>query len=418
VNNAVQNDTGGQNNKKVLISPQLEKFFTLVGADPIKFIDLLVEETVKLSASDVFFEPRKEHVLVRARIDGLLYEIGKMNSETYNHVNSRIKVLSKLDPSEKRKVQEGQFSVDKGGVVINLRVEIAQSILGELIVIRIHQKKTIVLDISELGLGKNAYEKYKNIVSQKSGLVVVCGPTGCGKTTTLYSTLSVLDKDKSINIMTIEDPVEFPLDGVNQMQVQEDIGFSFADGLKTLLRLSPDVILVGEIRDKETAKIAIESGLTGQLVLSTLHAEDSVGALFRLLDLGIESYLLNSALVGVVSQRLVRRNCEACKISYHPQQEEIDLFKNVLGEVPSQLYKSTGCAECQNLGFKGRVGIFEVLAVDSMARNLVRNKANETELRTELNKAGLITLLKDGLVKAANGLTTANEVLRNSLRVV
>lgn len=416
MNVAAQSLPNDNDNKKVLVSSELEKFFTLVGADPIKFIDLLIEEVVKVSASDVFFEPRKEHVLVRARIDGLLYEIGKMNSETYNHVNSRIKVLAKLDPSEKRKVQEGQFSVDSGGIVINLRVEIAQSILGELIVIRIHQKKTIVLEMSQLGLGKEAYNKYKQIVGQKSGLVVVCGPTGCGKTTTLYSTLSELDEDKSINIMTIEDPVEFPLEGVNQMQVQEDIGFTFAAGLKTLLRLSPDVILVGEVRDKETAKIAIESGLTGQLVLSTLHAEDSVGALFRLLDLGIESYLLNSALVGVVAQRLVRRNCDSCKTAYHPQQEEIDIYTKVLGKVPSQLYKSAGCAGCQNLGFKGRVGIFEVLAVDSVARNLVRNKANESELRSELVRNGLVSLLRDGLEKAANGLTTADEVLRNSIR--
>jgi type II secretory ATPase GspE/PulE/Tfp pilus assembly ATPase PilB-like protein len=418
VDSSVQKTPKEKPSKKILISPELEKFFTLVRSDPVKFIDLLIEETVKLSASDVFFEPRKEHVLVRTRVDGLLYEVGKMNSETYNHVNSRIKVLAKLDPSEKRKVQEGQFSVDEQGVVINLRVEIAQSVLGELIVIRIHQKKTIVLDILQLGLDKSAYNKYKQIISQKSGLVIVCGPTGCGKTTTLYSTLSELDKDKSINIMTIEDPVEFPLEGVNQMQVQENIGFTFADGLRTILRLSPDVILVGEIRDKETAKIAIESGLTGQLVLSTLHAEDSVGALFRLLDLGIESYLLNSALVGVVAQRLVRRNCESCKMSYHPQQEEIDLYSKALGRVPGQLFKSTGCEKCQNLGFKGRFGIFEVLVVDSVVRTLVRNKTNESELRKEIIRNGLVTFLKDGLEKSAEGLTTANEVLRNSLRVV
>ncbi len=414
MDDSAQNDTAA---KKILISSELEKFFTLVGSDPIKFLDLLIAETVNLSASDVFFEPRKDYVLVRVRIDGLLYEVGKMDLDTYNHVNSRIKILAKLDPSEKRKVQEGQFSVEREGVVINLRVEVAQSVRGELIVIRIHEKKTIVLDVSQLGLGKVAYGKYEQIMKQKSGLVVVCGPTGCGKTTTLYSTLNELNKDQSINIMTIEDPVEFPLEGVNQMQVQEDIGFSFTDGLRTILRLSPDVILVGEIRDQGTAKIAIESGLTGQLVLSTLHAEDSVGALFRLLDLEIESYLLNSVLVGVVAQRLVRRNCEACKVPYAPTQDEVDLYTKVMGKVPEKLYKGTGCAKCQNIGYKGRLGIFEVLVVDSMVRNLVRNKANESELRKELINGGLITLLRDGLEKAGEGLTTPNEVLRNSLRI-
>ena len=214
-----------------------------------------------------------------------------------------------------------------------------------------------------------------------------------------------------------EDPVEFQLEGVNQMQTQKNTGFSFADGLKTILRLSPDVVLVGEIRDKETAEIAIESGLTGQLVLSTIHAEDSIGTLLRMLDLGIENYLLNSALLGVVAQRLVRKICPACKVAYQPTKNEIDLFIGVLGRPPKKLYKGTGCPECKNISYRGRGGIYEVLKVDEIIRDLIREKTNEVVFREKLLKLGFSTLLSNGLTKCEEGFTTVNEVLRNSLRI-
>src|SRR3990170_4251542 len=282
----------------------LRDFFSVLNPDPIRFLETVIQEAIKLSASDVLFEPKKEILRVRARIDGVIYELGTIGLANYEQITSRFKVLSNLNPSEKRKIQEGQFSIDFEGQTVNLRIEIAQTIFGELVVVRIHEKGSIIMDLSQLGLSKVAYQNYQNMLAQRSGLILVCGPTGCGKTTTLYSTIAKLNESGNYNVMTIEDPVEFQFEGANQTQVQSDIGFTFAQGLKTILRLSPDIIFVGEIRDKETAKIAVESGLTGQLVLSTLHAEDSVGALFRILDLGIEEYLLNSSLSGIVAQRL------------------------------------------------------------------------------------------------------------------
>ena len=398
-------------------TPDLEPFFNVGIPDPVKFIDVVVREAITLGASDIFFEPQPEQLRVRVRIDGVLHELGRINLDAYGQISSRIKVMAALDPTEKRKVQEGQITIDNQGSTVNLRVEVVQTVNGELVVIRIHESKTIIMQLSQLGFNKAAYDSYMNILKQRSGLVLVCGPTGCGKTTTLYSTIMKLNENRSFNVMTIEDPVEFLLEDVNQMQVQKDIGFTFAQGLKTILRLSPDIVLVGEIRDNETAEIAVESGLTGQLVLSTLHAEDAVGALFRILDLEIETYLLNSSLAGVVAQRLVRRVCLSCKTNYQPTSDEIELFKKYVGRVPKVLVKGQGCGECGFLGYKGRMGIYEVLPITPEIRGMLRDRANETELRDAMVKKGFITLLRDGLEKSEAGFTTIPEVLRNSLRI-
>lgn len=410
-------DTSGVTPTTIIRTPNLEAFFSVAIPDPVKFIDVVVRESINLGASDIFFEPEKETLRVRVRIDGVLHELGKIGLEAYGQISSRIKVMASLDISEKRKVQEGQISFEEAGKSITLRVEVVQTVNGELIVMKIHEQKTIIMQLGELGFSKSAYDAYINILKQRSGLILVCGPTGCGKTTTLYSTIAKLNENQNFNVMTIEDPVEFQLEAANQMQVQKDIGFTFAQGLKTILRLSSDIVLVGEIRDRETAEIAVESGLTGQLVLSTLHAEDSVGALFRILDLGIESYLMNSALTGIVAQRLVRRLCPSCKQGYSPEADEIELFKKHVGRVPKTLAKSLGCEECGFLGFKGRMGIFEVMTMTPHIRSLLRQKANESEIRDALAKEGFVTLLKDGFLKAEEGLTTISEVLRNSLRV-
>ena len=401
-----------------IINPELEKLFYQPAPDPVSFVDAVLHEAVMLAASDLLFEPRNENIVIRTRVDGVLYKLGEVGAKIYEHISARIKVLSRLDPTEKRRVQEGQFTLEHEGRTVNLRVEITQTIYGELIVIRIHERKTIVMELSQLGLSPHAYKSYEDILKQKSGLILVCGPTGCGKTTTLYSTLGKLNENKNYNVMTIEDPVEFKLEGINQMQTQNDSGFTFAVGLKTILRLSPDIVFVGEIRDSETAEIAVESGLTGQLVLSTLHAEDSIRALFRLLDLGIEPYLLNSSLMGIVAQRLVRRICMDCKVTYEPAADEIDIFRKVTGRVPKELQKGKGCEKCQHLAYKGRTGIFEVFTMNAKVRELIRSKANEDELRQTLIREGFVTLLRDGLDKAEAGITTVEEVLRNSLRVV
>ncbi|QQS38678.1 type II/IV secretion system protein [Candidatus Woesebacteria bacterium] len=397
---------------------ELERIFSGMKANPVEFVDIIIKEAVKYGASDVLLEPRKDTFLVRSRIDGVLYKFGEMSIDSYPEITSRLKILSGLDPTEKRHIQEGQSTTTIDEKQVNLRVEIAQTVHGELVVIRIHEKKSIAMDLSQLGLNNAAFQTFETMVKQKSGLILVSGPTGSGKTTTLYSTLIKLNENKDQNVMTIEDPVEFHLDGINQMQVDEANGFTFAKGLSTILRLTPDIVLVGEIRDRETAKIAIESGLTGQLVLSTAHAEDSVRTLFRLMDLGVETYFLNSALMGVIAQRLVRKSCTECKEIYQPTQKEIDIFTSVMGRSPKQLIKSRGCEKCNNLGYKGRVGIFEVLYIDSGVRELLRMRANEDRLKEALTKNGFITLLKDGLDKAENGITTIDEVLKNSLRVV
>ncbi len=402
---------------KTISNSNLEKLFSQEETDSVNFLNQLIIEALNLNASDILLEPREYFTLVRIRTDGVLYQLGKINYEMTAQIASRIKVLCDLDITKNKKVQEGRFNIETDDGEAGLRVEVVQTVRGELIVCRIHEKKTIVMDLSELGFSEESYKKYHNMISQRSGLILTCGPTGCGKTTTLYSTINKININKSFNIMTIEDPVEYRMEGLNQMQTQNEKGFSFAAGLKTILRLSPDVVLVGEIRDKETAEIAVESGLTGQLVLSTIHAEDSIGGLFRLLDLHIEPYLLNSALTGIVAQRLVRKNCPACLETYEPNPEEKDLFQSICHYVPEELTRSKGCPECKNIGFKGRIGIYEVLKVTPRVRDLIRSKVNETELRNRLIEEGLITLLCDGLDKAAKGITTVDEVLRNSLRI-
>ncbi|MBN1168579.1 type II/IV secretion system protein [Candidatus Woesebacteria bacterium] len=409
-----------QDNQKFasnISTQRLIDVFSIKTPDPGKFLGVVIEESVGLLASDILFEPGRNEFSVRIRIDGVLYPLGDLSISIYNQLTAKIKVLSGLDPTDKRKIQEGQFTHKVGEREVNLRVEIAQTIHGELVVFRIHEKSNIIMKLSQLGFNPQAFEVYKKMLDRNAGLVLSCGPTGSGKTTTLYSTISKLSGN-NLNIMTIEDPVEFVLDGVNQMQVHNDIGFTFAAGLKTILRLSPDVVLVGEIRDAETAGIATESGLTGQLVLSTVHAQDSMSALFRLVDLGIEAYLLNSSLTGIVAQRLVRKNCPSCSSPYQPTEDEIAFFQSVIGRPPKQLMKGVGCSECNNLGYKGRTGIYEVLLMDARLRDLLRSKVNEDTLRKNLMQSGFMSLLVDGLLKCEMGITTISEVLRNGFRVV
>ncbi len=405
-----------ENYQKISV-PELEKFFSMGVPEPVEFVNTLLQQSVLTSASDILLEPEPNDFRVRMRVDGVLYELGRVSMMAYDRIVARLKVIGGLDVSEKRKVQEGQFSFDFNGKVINFRLEITLTVHGELVVIRIHEKETIVMNVETLGMNTVALQNYQNIISQRSGLVMVCGPTGCGKTTTLYSTIEKLNKEGKYNVMTIEDPVEFDLENVNQMQTQNDMGFTFAAGLKTILRLSPDIVLVGEIRDQETAEIAVQTGLSGLMVLSTLHAEDSVGALFRLLDLGIEPYLLNSSLVGIVAQRLVRRVCDGCKTISQGKADEMDVFKKIMGRVPKQLVGSKGCIACKNSGFKGRLGIFEVLVMTAEIRDYVRDKVSEHEMREKIFRAPGLTLIGDGMEKAETGLTTISEVLRSGLRM-
>jgi len=410
--------TAGFSETRKIQNPIIDQLFFAHTPEAVTFVNGVTTQAIKLQASDILFEPEANELRVRARIDGVLYEFGKVGLDSYLAISSRIKVLSGLDPTEKRKIQEGQYTIVIDGKTVNLRVEITQTINGELIVVRIHEKETIVMELTSLGFNKISFDNYMQILKTRSGLILVAGPTGCGKTTTLYSTVSKLNEGHNLNVMTIENPIEFQLEGVNQMQTQDDIGFTFASGLRTILRLTPDVVLVGEIRDKETAEIAVESGLTGQLVLSTLHADDSVGALFRLLDLGIEPYFINSSLVGIVAQRLVRRVCQGCAEEYKPSAQEVEIFTKVVGRLPKRLVKGKGCPACQNLAYKGRLGIFEVLVMNASVRDLLRQKVNEDSFRKQLENAGFVNLLRDGLEKAESGLTTVEEVLASNFRIL
>jgi type IV pilus assembly protein PilB len=408
-----------QSENKTLYTEALNKIFMQDMPDATTFLDNLLRESVKLNASDILLEPQQTNLTVRIRIDGELYELGNISMNAYPAITSRIKIVSNLDPTEKRHVQEGQISYQQDGNIVNFRVEIAQTINGELIVLRVFERKTVGFELSQLGMTQVAFKIFENMLKAKSGLLLVCGPTGCGKTTTLYATINELAKSSQYNIMTIEDPIEYQLDGINQMQTQNEKGFTFAAGLKTILRLSPDVILVGEIRDRETAQIAVESSLTGHLVLSTLHANDTVGALLRLLDLNIEPYILNSALIGIVAQRLVRKSCQFCRENYQPNQEELELFNKVIGRPPKQLSFSKGCEQCQKLGYKGRTAIFEILPTNTQIRSLIRSKASEEEIRRVVQtEEGFMSLLRNGLEKSELGVTTIPEVLKNSLSIV
>ena len=392
---------------------------SLSGLDtnPVTFVNAIMDQAVKVGASDILFEPESNQITVRFRLDGILYPIVTIAKEAYPPISSRIKVLAKLDTTEHRKVQEGQFTLQTQQEQINVRIEVVRTIHGDMMVLRVLHLSSVVMSLDQLGFTPDTLAIYKDIILTQSGLILVCGPTGSGKTTTLYSTINFLNSEKKYNVMTIEDPVEYQLVGVNQMPVRDEDGFTFAQGLKSILRLSPDIILVGEIRDRETAIIAVESGLTGHMVLSTIHSSDVVGVLFRLLDLRIEPFLINSSLKGILSQRLVRRLCDNCKEKVIVESNEVDFFQRQIGRPPLQLYQGRGCADCQNLGYKGRVGIYEVLKWDVAIRDLMRTTQNEDVIRSNLVSLGYRSMLVDGLLKAEAGLTTLKEIFRNSLRV-
>jgi len=400
---------------KTLMADALNNVFTNNIHDTVSFVNGILVESANVGASDILFEPEAESVRVRVRVDGVLYIVGKIPSKDIDTVIARIKVISNLDISEKRKVQEGQFSLNIENAIVNYRVEIVQIVHGELVIIRILQRNSIVMTLESLGFNSQQLATFKDILQSKSGLILVCGPTGSGKTTTLYTTIASLNKSQEYNVITIEDPVEYKLQGVNQMPIKTELGFGFKEGLKVTLRLSPDIILVGEIRDEETAMIAVESGLTGHMVLSTIHAPDSIGVIYRLLEFGIDTYLFNNALRGIVAQRLVRRNCPKCLQAYKPNQDECDLFQKNLKRIPEKLYRSSGCYECQNIGYKGRIGIYEILKMEANIRTLIREKTSEDVLRQKLENQSFVNLVRDGLLKCEQGLTTTEEILRNSL---
>lgn len=398
----------------------------------IKIVDTLLEYAIGKNASDIHIEPEEKNVLIRYRIDGILREITRLPKNMLPGIVARIKILSNLKIDEHQIPQDGRFKISSPKYEVSFRVSVFPVLEGEKIVMRLLKEKGEILTLEKLGLLPKQLEIVKRNIKRPYGMILVTGPTGSGKTSTLYAILNVLNTPQ-VNIMTIEDPIEYRMPGINQAQVKPRLGFTFATGLRSILRQNPDIIMVGEIRDEETANIAINAAMTGHLVLSTLHTNDAPSALPRLLDMGVLPYLISSTVNLIIAQRLARRICRKCIESYLLDKKIIqeiekelkidfnkllEVFKRekVISEKESleslRFFRGRGCKECDGEGLKGRVGIFEVLEVSKEIAKLIDKKATTEEIKKQAIKEGMLTLLEDGFIKAKSGITTIEEVLR------
>ncbi len=378
-------------------------------APVIRMLNMIILEAVQQGASDIHFEPQEEEMRIRYRIDGVLLERHASPREFQIQLITRIKVMAKLDIAEHRLPQDGRVKLKLGGRAIDFRVSSVPIAYGERIVMRILDKSNVIMGIDNIGMPEIALKKFKKIIKQNQGIILVTGPTGSGKTTTLYSAISEINSSE-INVMTIEDPIEYKLPGMAQIGVNPKIKLSFAAGLRHILRQDPDVIMIGEIRDRETAEIAIQSSLTGHLVLSTLHTNDAPSAMTRLVDMGIEPYLLSSSVLAVLAQRLVRKICDHCKTPYEPTPEELE----ELGLDAKHLYRGEGCTACFGSGYKGRCGIYELMEVTAPIKQQILKSADATALRQVAHDHKLHSLKEEGAQLAIKGVTTLAEVLRVS----
>ncbi|GAB6100346.1 GspE/PulE family protein [Halanaerocella petrolearia] len=378
----------------------------------VRLVNNIINDGVKLRASDIHIEPLEENVRVRYRIDGILHTETEVPKHTHSALVSRIKIMADLDIAERRLPQDGRVQMTIDDQEIDLRISTLPTVQGEKVVIRILDKNNLMLNIDELGLLSKNKSIFKKMINQPHGMILITGPTGSGKTTTLYSALSSLDTENE-NIITVEDPVEYRLNGINQVQVNPKAGLTFASGLRAILRQDPDVVMIGEIRDQETAEIAIHAALTGHLVLSTLHTNQAAGALSRLADMGIEPFLIASSVMGVVAQRLVRTICSNCKVEADTPLIDSQLENYLgVGEKKIKLYHGTGCHQCNGTGYKGRTAIYEVLELDSEVKQLVVEEASATKIEEEAKKKGMVTLESSGLQKVSQGITTLKEAMR------
>jgi general secretion pathway protein E len=380
-------------------------------------LTLIIEEAVKARASDIHLQPQEDRLRVRYRIDGTLHDMFSLPLATATPLISRIKILANMNIADHHRPQDGQFSFrTKGRRLVDIRVAIIATIYGEAVALRLLDKSRAIMNLSELGFLPETLAKYEEMLKIPHGMILVSGPTGAGKTTTLYASINCLDHIGR-NIITIEDPVEYRFKNISQVQVNPRAGLTFASGLRSILRLDPDVILVGEIRDAETAKIAVQSALTGHLVLSSIHANDAVGVVFRLLDLGVEPFLVSSALIGVVAQRMVRCVCPDCARPMAVPLIEQMAYRKEVGEERSEFLYGEGCQSCAHTGYQGRTGIFEILHISDEIRSMLLSGATATQLRTQALKEGMIPLIKDGMLKVKADITTPSEVLRNAYSV-
>jgi type IV pilus assembly protein PilB len=381
-------------------------------APVVQVVNKIVTQALRDRASDVHIEPVDTKVRVRFRIDGALKEVLSLPANMGPALISRIKIMADMNIVERRRPQDGQFEITVDGKGLDVRVSTTSTIWGEKAVLRLLDRSRSLYRLADLGMPPGPGDLYSRIVRSPFGMVIVSGPTGSGKTTTLYATLSEINRP-DINIMTIEDPVEYVFPSVNQIQISEQAGLSFATGLKSILRQDPDVILVGEVRDVETARIAVQSALTGHLVLSSVHAIDSVSALYRLLDMGIESFLITSAIVGVVAQRLVRRICTSCAETYEPSMQDLAVYRKLGGAEKDEWVRGKGCNFCSGTGFFDRVGVYEVLGINDDIRQCVVNGQPPRVAREIAMQNGLSTLQAEAIRLVEQDITTIDEVIKN-----
>ncbi|MEX1016366.1 MAG: ATPase, T2SS/T4P/T4SS family [Phycisphaeraceae bacterium] len=387
----------------------LEKM--VAGSPIINLVNVAMLTAIRDKASDIHIEPSRNGTRIRYRIDGVLRDLMKPPAGMHSAITSRVKVIGKMDIAEKRLPQEGRVRLVAEGRDIDLRISSIPTLLGEKLVIRILDKSNLHVKLEDLGFREECFEAFKRVLKRPHGLVLVTGPTGSGKTTTLYSALDLL-RSPERNIVTVEDPVEYQLDLVNQIQVQSSIGMTFARALRSILRQDPDIIMVGEIRDEETARVAVQAALTGHLVLATLHTNDAPGAVARLIDMNIEPYLLSSAINGVVAQRLARTICPHCETKYYPTEHVLE-DAGLKDHAGRSFRKGAGCQQCHNSGFKGRIGIYEVMEITPPIRRLIHHAAAAHELRTQLRRKGTFkTLREEGVMIATTHQSSLEEVLR------
>jgi general secretion pathway protein E len=385
-------------------------------APVIRFVNNLFVQAVRERASDIHIEPGENDLTVRFRIDGVLKEIAHPPKRFHSSIVTRVKIMAGLNIAEKRLPQDGRIRIKMAGKDIDIRVATAPAVHGERITMRLLDKSAVLLDIRDIGLMQDDQNKLLKLIHRPNGIILVTGPTGSGKTTTLYSSLSEINQPDK-NILTIEDPVEYQLEGISQMQVNPKINLNFATGLRSYLRHDPDVIMVGEIRDLETAEMAIQASLTGHLVFSTLHTNDAASAFTRLMDMGVEPFLVSSTVAAAIAQRLVRRLCPDCKEPYHPDEsvlEEIGLNPNDVEQAGGHVFKAHegGCEECVGLGYRGRTGIYEILTVTDRVRNLVMERDDASKIKRVAQQEEMHTLRQDGALKVLDGITSIEEVLR------
>jgi len=392
---------------------KIENAAQLAAKTPVaETLDLLIDQAVKDRASDIHIEPQEDRLRVRYRIDGILHDVYSFPLNIHVPLLSRIKILSEMDISEQRRPQDGQFSFKLGGKEIDIRTATMETPYGERATLRILDRTLALFTLAELGFQPDVLQKYLALLKSPFGMILVGGPTGSGKTTTLYASINELDRNE-LNIMTIEDPIEYSFMDINQSQVNVKAGITFAGGLRAIMRHDPNVILVGEIRDKETVTTAVQAALTGHLVLSSIHANDAIGVLFRLMDLGADPASISSTLIGIVAQRMVRRICTHCRAPYRLTDEEQQAISGELSSSTPAFYRGTGCNLCADTGYRGRTGIFELLVMSETIRNMLRDRASAGEIRAQAVKEGIVTMRQDGMRKAKEGITSVSEVIRS-----